>query len=201
MGTNGTRAKAMRAQQELKEQHAENQHSRRQRSSALGTAQQAEAQRLGKLSPDVIDKLTEVGDIRDGHGSAEIDATVAPFLHADTVLSNFDDRDIWDKTWGSKRLETRLRMAYPHPERRTDNARVQNVIQRIHGNERAPLRHRDKERLSALTERKRDRARRAARGQFLDLLLREGVDIRESSTREQETGARSIRDMLGLGGE
>jgi hypothetical protein len=197
MSTNGNNP---REEAKRREWMQEQDHSRRQRSSALGTAQQAEAQRLGKLSPDVIDKLTEV-DIRDGPRSAEIDATVSPFLHADTVLSNFDDRDIWDKTWGSKRLETRLRMAYPHPERRTDNRRVRSALKRIHGNERAPLKPRDKERLSALTERKRDRARRAARGQFLDLLLREGVDIRESSTREQETGTSSIRDMLGLGGD
>lgn len=192
--TNGSGRDAAQRQEQLRQ----NEHRRQQRRGATGTAQQRQAEQLqGLMNPEIIDTLLKAQDIRDGANSSEIDEALSPFLHPDAVLSNFDDTDIWERSWAAKRRETFFRISHPPEQSQVNNERSRAVLERIHGDVRAPMQHRDKERLRALTQRMRDRVRRASNGQFAELLLREGVDIRESSAHEGGSGGGLFSGVLG----
>jgi hypothetical protein len=163
----------------------EHRHATERQARAGGQQLQQEQMRGMLQNPEVLEMLLLPSLSND---PTSIGAALSPHFHIDEVLSFLSDDDIWRKSWDAKIIETRTRMSYPPPESHSPDERVRDVQQRIHGYDRGPLRPGDKEDLSARVKQKADRARRAADGRTVELLLSQVVDVGEQHSDDGNDG-------------
>lgn len=166
-----------------------------QQRESVGHQMQQEQLRGLLENPQNIDKLLEA-DLT--HDPQWIDELAGQHLHRDEVLSIHTDDDIWRKSWNNKLWVTLLGMTFPDESSRSPSDRVNKVQRRMTGVDHEPLTPRKKQRIEAKFEQKSDRARRAASGKFLDLLLTQVVRSEETSDDSGESGL--VSGLLGGGG-
>lgn len=173
-------------QAELRREEREAQRDDRNVSAGMNTAQ--EAMREMMQNPEVIELLSSA-DSPDGAQSDKswIPEITEEHLHMDQVLAIRDERDMWESKWLNKNIADEIMMSYPTTESRSPNERVQKVRSRIRGDHKEPLDPDEKRKLREALEQKTDRESRARDGEFMELLLSQVVESRQSSDANEDT--------------
>lgn len=173
-------------ERELRREEREAQRDDRNVSAGMGTQQ--ELMREMMQNPEVIELLS-TADLPSGAQSDKlwISEITEEHLNMDQVLSIRDDRDLWERKWLNPNVADEVIMSYPSWESRSPDERVRQVRHRIRGDEKEPLDPDEKRKLRQMFEQKYDRETRAKGGKFMELLLSQVVESKQSSKQSDDT--------------
>lgn len=174
---------------------ADQQHRHQKDLQLTQAGQQAQQEQLRDLlhNPQVIDQLL-TADL--SHDDEWVVSLLGEHLHIDEVLAVLDDDSLWRKGWSNRIKAGKTQMSFPPSPSRSPDDRVNDVQQRMHGVDDEPLTPRKRQTVNAKMDQKTDRAKRADRGTFLELLLSQVVKSEEKASTEGGGGGR-ISDLLG----